>query len=142
VDLQCKTLSSHLNRSNIRNSSRRLYLGRLALTTYYNYRTSRLQTHLEELQTQRDITIDKLKAATKYNSTQQLLEKYGGTPSPKASPSQRALPRPNQSLLSKAQSWQVQVEQGLYHPNSKHPVETALHCSLQPSAHAVRYHYF
>jgi len=89
VDLQCKTLSSHLNRSNIRNSSRRLYLGRLALTTYYNYRTSRLQTHLEELQTQRDITIDKLKAATKYNSTQQLLEKYGGTPSPKASPSQR-----------------------------------------------------
>lgn len=38
---------------------------------------------------QRDVTIDKLKAATKYNSTQQLLEKYGGAPSPKPSPAQK-----------------------------------------------------
>jgi len=67
----------------------RIYLGRLALATYYNYRTSSLQKHLDELQTQRDGTIDKLKAATKYNSTQQLLEKYGGGPSPRSSPSQR-----------------------------------------------------
>ena len=68
---------------------RRIYLGRLALMTYYSYRTSSLQTHLEVLQTQRDETIDKLKAATKYNSTQQLLEKYGGVPSPKTAVSQR-----------------------------------------------------
>lgn len=67
----------------------RIYLGRLALATYYSYRTSSLQTYLEELQTQRDETIDKLKAATKYNSTQQLLEKYGGVPSPKSSSSPR-----------------------------------------------------
>ena len=39
---------------------------------------------MNDLQKQRDKTIDKLKTATKYNTTQQLLEKYGGTPSPKA----------------------------------------------------------
>ena len=40
---------------------------------------------LEEQQAERVKTIDKLKAATKYNSTQELLEKYGGVPpSPKA----------------------------------------------------------
>ena len=38
---------------------------------------------MDDLQKQRDKTIDKLKTATKYNTTQQLLEKYGGTPSPK-----------------------------------------------------------
>lgn len=36
---------------------------------------------MEDLQKQRDTTIDKLKAATKYNTTQELLEKYSGTPS-------------------------------------------------------------
>ncbi|EHK96364.1 putative protein lunapark like protein [Glarea lozoyensis 74030] len=39
---------------------------------------------LEGQQSERTKTIDKLKAATKYNSTQELLEKYGGTtPTPK-----------------------------------------------------------
>jgi endoplasmic reticulum junction formation protein lunapark len=49
---------------------------------------------LEELQTERSKTIDKLKAATKYNKTQQLLEQYGGASSPKpkrsTSPAQTA----------------------------------------------------
>jgi hypothetical protein len=58
-----------------------IYIGRLLLETYYNYRISSLQTHVNALQKQRDGTITKLKAATKYDSTQQLLEKYGGTPS-------------------------------------------------------------
>lgn len=58
-----------------------IYLIRLGLTTYYDYRTSKVQAHVDVLQKQRDTTIDKLKAATKYNTTQQLLEKYGGTPS-------------------------------------------------------------
>lgn len=35
---------------------------------------------LEEQQAERVKTIDKLKAATKYNTTQELLEKYGGVP--------------------------------------------------------------
>ena len=53
---------------------------RLCLTTYYDYRISSLQAHVNTLQKQRDTTIGRLKAATKYDSTQQLLEKYGGGP--------------------------------------------------------------
>ena len=56
------------------------------MTTYYEYRASSLQSHLHELQKQRDSTIEKLKAATKYNDTQDLLQKYGGTPTPKTKP--------------------------------------------------------
>lgn len=41
---------------------------------------------MDELQRQRDATIKNLKAATKYDSTQELLKKYGGTPTPKAKP--------------------------------------------------------
>ena len=62
------------------------------MTTYYEYRTTSIQNHLHELQKQRDSTIEKLKAATNYNDTQDLLQKYGGTPTPKtksAGPSQR-----------------------------------------------------
>lgn len=55
----------------------------------FEYRISRTQRALDELQKQRDETIEKLKVATKYNSTQQLLEKYGGETS-KLSPSPRA----------------------------------------------------
>ena len=39
-----------------------------------------MQAHLEELQKQRDVTIEKLKSTTKYNTTQELLKKYGGSP--------------------------------------------------------------
>ncbi|KAK5169551.1 uncharacterized protein LTR77_005527 [Saxophila tyrrhenica] len=53
---------------------------RTALDAYYNYRLSNSQNHLNELYKQREATIEKLKTATKYNSTQQLLDKYGGTP--------------------------------------------------------------
>lgn len=55
----------------------------------FDYRISRTQRALDEFQKQRDETIEKLKVATKYNSTQQLLEKYGGE-SPKPSPSPKA----------------------------------------------------
>lgn len=60
-----------------------IYGVRTALDAYYNYRLSSSQNHLNELYKQREATIEKLKAATKYNSTQQLLDKYGGTPKPK-----------------------------------------------------------
>ena len=66
--------------SNNRNCS--IYIVRLGLINYYNYRTSKSQNNLNELQKQRDMTIEKLKEATKYNSTQELLKKYGGS-SPK-----------------------------------------------------------
>jgi hypothetical protein len=50
----------------------------------FDYRISRSQNYLDSLNKQRDETIEKLKVATKYNSTQQLLEKYGGeSPKPK-----------------------------------------------------------
>lgn len=61
----------------------RIYSIRLALLTYYSYRTSKVQFQLDELEKQRNNTIEKLKTATKYNSTQELLKKYGATPSPK-----------------------------------------------------------
>ncbi|KAJ6023692.1 hypothetical protein N7540_004489 [Penicillium herquei] len=55
----------------------------------FDYRISKTQRGLNELQKQREETIEKLKVATKYNSTQQLLEKYGAE-SPKKSPSPKA----------------------------------------------------
>lgn len=51
---------------------------RFVADTFYSYRISKTQHVLDDLQKQRNITIEKLKEATKYNSTQQLLEKYGG----------------------------------------------------------------
>lgn len=66
--------------------SSRIYLIRLGLITYYNYRTSKSQARLDDLQKQRDVTIEQLKSATKYNTTQELLKKYGGAPTPKSKP--------------------------------------------------------
>ncbi|KAL8694207.1 MAG: hypothetical protein Q9218_001094 [Villophora microphyllina] len=57
-----------------------IYLVRTAITTAYGFRISKYQAQSDDLQKQRDTTIEKLKNATKYNTTQQLLEKYGGTP--------------------------------------------------------------
>ena len=68
------------------NEPRSVYLVRLSLTTYYEYRISNIQSHLFELQKQRDSAIEKLKAATRYNDTQDLLKKYGGTPTPQTKP--------------------------------------------------------
>lgn len=55
----------------------RLYGGRQLSDLYFNYRVSNHQDYLDSLYKERDATIEKLKQATKYNSTQQLLEKYG-----------------------------------------------------------------
>ncbi|EME41497.1 hypothetical protein DOTSEDRAFT_46478 [Dothistroma septosporum NZE10] len=60
---------------------------RTGLDAYYNYRVSSTQNHLSDLSKQRDRVIARLKSATKYDSTQQLLEKYGGSPSGKQQPS-------------------------------------------------------
>lgn len=57
-----------------------IYSIRLLLLTYYSFRTSKFQSELDQLQGRRDSTIDRLKAATKYNTTQELLKKYGGAP--------------------------------------------------------------
>ncbi|KAE8322645.1 hypothetical protein BDV39DRAFT_209587 [Aspergillus sergii] len=57
-----------------------IYAVRTAGSKYFEYRINSNQRYLDDLQKQRDETIEKLKVATKYNSTQQLLEKYGGVP--------------------------------------------------------------
>ncbi|SMR49323.1 unnamed protein product [Zymoseptoria tritici ST99CH_3D1] len=64
-----------------------IYSIRTGLDAYYNYRLANSQNHLNDLTKQREAAIEKLKAATKYNSTQQLLEKYGGSPPSKRAPS-------------------------------------------------------
>lgn len=79
-----------------------IYGVRTSLDAYYNYRLSNSQNHLNELYKQREATIEKLKTATKYNSTQQLLDKYGGTPQknqPSPQPKKRKSegPQSNQS---------------------------------------------
>ncbi|CUS07782.1 unnamed protein product, partial [Tuber aestivum] len=45
---------------------------------YYNYRIGNAENALEELQTKQNDTIEKLKAATKFSTTQSIIEKYGG----------------------------------------------------------------
>ncbi|CZT15980.1 uncharacterized protein RCC_01820 [Ramularia collo-cygni] len=64
-----------------------IYSLRTVLDAYYNYRIANTQTHLNDLSKQREAAIERLKQATKYNSTQQLLEKYGGSPPSKQQPS-------------------------------------------------------
>ncbi|CAK7234308.1 hypothetical protein SBRCBS47491_008904 [Sporothrix bragantina] len=55
-----------------------IYATRKALAAVYNFRIDSLSAKLKEQQGERAKTIQKLKDATKYDSTLQLLEKYGG----------------------------------------------------------------
>jgi hypothetical protein len=59
-----------------------IYAVRAIANKGFEYQISKTQKYLEGLNKQRQVTIEKLKVATKYNSTQQLLEKYGGETSP------------------------------------------------------------
>ncbi|KAG9231813.1 hypothetical protein BJ875DRAFT_486632 [Amylocarpus encephaloides] len=77
-----------------------IYLVRQSLTSYYNYRIESVSQRLEDQQAERTKTIDKLKAATKYNSTQELLEKYEGVapaPKSKTARAQSKTPKPKQN---------------------------------------------
>ncbi|KAA8899019.1 hypothetical protein FN846DRAFT_191151 [Sphaerosporella brunnea] len=58
-----------------------IYFVRKSLDLYYERRITSAETRLEDLQTQQRATIEKLKAATKFSTTQSLIEKYGGTSS-------------------------------------------------------------
>jgi LSD1 subclass zinc finger protein len=76
-----------------------IYGIRYALTTYFDYRISNTDKFLKKLNKEREATIERLKEATKYNSTQQLLEKYGASPKQKeqpTSPSQKKQQAPQQ----------------------------------------------
>lgn len=51
---------------------------RWLLNAWYDYRVKNVQTRLQDATKEREKVIEKLKIATKYDSTQQLLDKYGG----------------------------------------------------------------
>ena len=57
-----------------------LWGGRRLLTLWYDYRLKGTSDYLEALNKERDGTIEKLKKATKYDSTQELIDKYGSKP--------------------------------------------------------------
>lgn len=87
-----------------------IYGVRKALGAWYEYRLQNAQTRLDETTKEREKVIKKLKEATKYDSTQQLLDKYGGG-SPKQergkSPSQgKRKPSARQSLPAQFQPGQ------------------------------------
>lgn len=73
---------------NIMLTSCSIYLTRRLLGAFYSYRIESISSRLKELQDERGSTIQKLKDATKYDSTLELIEKYGGAEGgPKKSPS-------------------------------------------------------
>jgi hypothetical protein len=51
---------------------------RWILNAWYEYRIKSVQSRLQDATKEREKVIEKLKIATKYDSTQQLLDKYGG----------------------------------------------------------------
>ncbi|KAK1980422.1 hypothetical protein LZ30DRAFT_544611, partial [Colletotrichum cereale] len=55
-----------------------IYLTRTIVTALFNYRIDALSVRLKEQQAERAKTIQKLKEATRYDTTLELLEKYGG----------------------------------------------------------------
>ncbi|KIX02424.1 uncharacterized protein Z518_08365 [Rhinocladiella mackenziei CBS 650.93] len=57
-----------------------IYVVRILLTAFFDWRISRQQSYVDHLQKQRENKIADLKRATKYDSTQELLQKYGGAP--------------------------------------------------------------
>ncbi|KJZ74305.1 hypothetical protein HIM_06311 [Hirsutella minnesotensis 3608] len=62
-----------------------IYLIRTANAAFYSFRIDSIESRLKEYQEERAKTIQKLKDATKYDSTLELLEKYGGADRPSSS---------------------------------------------------------
>lgn len=84
---------------------------RTAAARFFDYRISKALRLLESLHHQRDETIEKLKVATKYNSTQQLLEKYGAdSPATPSTPDKKS-PRQGGSATNKQQQQQQKTSQ-------------------------------
>ncbi|RYC53671.1 hypothetical protein CHU98_g12539 [Xylaria longipes] len=55
-----------------------IYVVRTTANAYYSFRLDTLEARLKDRQAERTKTIQRLKDATKYDSTLELLEKYGG----------------------------------------------------------------
>ncbi|KAI1437861.1 hypothetical protein GGR50DRAFT_610748 [Xylaria sp. CBS 124048] len=56
-----------------------IYVLRTATNAYFSFRLDTLESRIKDRQAERAKTIQKLKDATKYDSTLELLEKYGGS---------------------------------------------------------------
>ncbi|KAK5181787.1 hypothetical protein LTR44_005987 [Exophiala sp. CCFEE 6388] len=65
-----------------------IYAVRKLISVIFDWSIDRQQSHLDHLQKQRDTKISELKKATKYDSTQELLQKYGAAP-PTKTPSKQ-----------------------------------------------------
>lgn len=63
---------------------------RKAITAAFGWSIARQQSLVERLQKQRESKINELKKATRYDSTQELLQKYGGAPPKTPEPNQEA----------------------------------------------------
>jgi endoplasmic reticulum junction formation protein lunapark len=57
-----------------------VYGVRQLIALFFDWRIGRQQSYVDSLQKQRETKIADLKKATKYDSTQELLQKYGGAP--------------------------------------------------------------
>lgn len=66
-----------------------IYVVRRGITLFFDWRTSQQQAYIEALQKQRETKIADLKKATRYDTTQELLKKYGGASKPAPPPSQQ-----------------------------------------------------
>lgn len=86
---------------------KRIWSVRRLLDLYYNSKISNTESKLEDLQSKQRDTVEKLKAATKFSTTQSIIEKYGGG-----------------STTSADTEWegQQQLQGGLQgHPNNQTP---------------------
>lgn len=106
---------------------------RWLLNAWYEYRIKNVQTRLQDASKEREKVIEKLKIATKYDSTQQLLDKYGGGPSkeqqqqqqqrgksPKRKPSARQSLPAHFGQNQQASSPRLMLRLGLPHHRSQH----------------------
>ena len=85
---------------------------RWLLNAWYDYRVKNVETRLQEATKERAKVIEKLKIATKYDSTQQLLDKYGGSGAnnKKQDPSQQQGKDPKRKISGR-QSLPAQFQQ-------------------------------
>lgn len=77
-----------------------IYGVRQGLNTTFGWSIARQQSHVNRLQKQRDEKITQLKKATRYDSTQELLQKYGGAP-----------PKPKEEESKQGTKWKVKEPQ-------------------------------
>ncbi|KAK5082361.1 hypothetical protein LTR05_007507 [Lithohypha guttulata] len=81
-----------------------IYGVRQAITAISGWSIARQQSHVDRLQKEREEKIAQLKKATKYDSTQELLQKYGGAP-----PSQPRDEAPEQGTKGKTKDTRPQT---------------------------------